>query len=385
MKLGSATFTDDPLARLAALDCRVLIKFDPMHPNSRNAQTSLVKSYMRTVFNIPEGRDYMWSGYPSEPILAEAAARLLNNKGGDLIMHQAPLILESALSSSFLARGERGELVARTLFTVAHDRAIMSAMPDPPAGPHFHRPVRFVEFLEHLLAPDIWAIVQDAPPGHAYPDSPSLKVAFQDAWVNFSHFVQLGNLASFTLHCASELLKRGAAMQTFDNQYNLDGGIPILHGDPSTTTISQNTTNVARYQVKNAAKQLRVAIDPRVVDSNENFPIITIIMQLGVEKEGKERVVVQTINKQDVMGPAGDLRPRPPSIQRRHYDITLYGCTSKTYSCIPENSLAYSRLLRTQKLMTNFPRANYCENLSSFFALKPVIHDMDSVSMSWGN
>jgi hypothetical protein len=168
MKLGSANFINDPLAQLAALDCRVLIRFDPMHANSRSAQANLVKTFMRTVFNIPESRDFMWSGYPSEPILAEAAARLLNVSTGQ-IMHTAPEILERALNSGFLARGERGELVARTLFTVAHDRAIMQQYPEVSDGAHFHRPVRLVELLKNLLAPDIWTTVCSAHAVHSIP------------------------------------------------------------------------------------------------------------------------------------------------------------------------------------------------------------------------
>ena len=75
MKLGSVS---DSSTKLAALDCRIPIRFDPLHAASQPKQAELVRSKMRIVFNIPEPRHYMWSGYPSEPILAEAAAHLLN-------------------------------------------------------------------------------------------------------------------------------------------------------------------------------------------------------------------------------------------------------------------------------------------------------------------
>jgi hypothetical protein len=386
MKLGSANFINDPLAQLAALDCRVLIRFDPMHANSRSAQADLVKTFMRTVFNIPESRDFMWSGYPSSPILAEAAARLLADSTGQ-IMHTAPEILERALNSGFLARGERGELVARTLFTVAHDRAIMQQYPEVPDGAHFHRPVRLVELPKNLLAPDIWTTVRSAHAVHSYPNDLTLENAFNDAWVNFSHFAQLGDHASFTLHCASELLKCGSAIQTFDNQYNMDGGLPVLHGDPSTTVISEESTSIAQWQVKNATKPIRVYPDAGLVGpSKKNLPIISIVMQLGVEMNDGERVAIETTLR-GIDAPSGrtqsTLKSFPAEIDRRHYVITLYGCTSKTYSCVPEDSTAYHRILGAQKPFTDFPRANVPDNKSSIYALKPVVYDQGDICMPW--
>src|ERR1700721_269103 len=139
----------------------------------------------------------MWSGYPSEPILAEAAARLLNPVHDHPIMKQAPEILESALNTGLLARGERGELVARALFTVAHDRAIMQRTPEVQGTSHFHRPLPLVMLLENLLAPDIWHKVRSAKPFYAFSDDPTLEDAFKAPWETFPHFFQLGTQLSF--------------------------------------------------------------------------------------------------------------------------------------------------------------------------------------------
>ena len=392
LKLTAGKHSAELHAKLAALDCCVLIRFDPIHRNSRVMQVDLVKSCMRTIFNIPENRDFMWSGYPSEPILAEAVARILNHSTSSF-MYSAPEILESALNTGLLARGERGELVARTLFTVAHDIAILASYPDVPPGPRFHRPLKFVTLLEHLLAPDIWTVVRNAQAFHAYSGGLTLENAFHNAWVNFSHFVQLGDHASFTLHCASELLKRGVAIQTFDNQYNMDGGLPLFFSDPDKNVIIQQATSMAQYQVKNAASPIAVHPDPTLVGlSKKNLPIISIIMQFGVEMKDGEQVIVTTTPK-NTNTPAGNTRAavqsrptnlqHPADISQRHYIITLYGCTSKTYCCIPNNLMSYSHILRAPKPFADFPRADSSDNASSLNALKPMIYDKGGICMPW--
>ena len=387
MKLGGDKFLDDKLAQLAALDCRVLIRFDPLRPNSRTTQADLVKTYMRCVFYIPDDRESMWSGYPSEPVIAEAAARLLNGGDSD-IMSLGPTILESALRQGLLARGERGELVARTLFTVAHDLAIMRRHTDAPLGPRFHRPVQFLDLLQNLLASDIWTVVRKALPFHAYPGAVTLEDAYKDAWVNFSHFVQLGDYASFNLGFASELLKRGAAMQTSDNHHNMDIGMPIYHGDPSTTIIGEDTTSIAQYQIKNASGEKSVFPDPSLAGSNEHRrPVISIVMQLGIENGDGERVKVVTKPK-GTDTPAGRTRSSvhsdPADINRRHYVIWLYGCSWKTYSCIPVGS-NYRRILRADKLFPNLAPADAPDNESSMYALKPVMFDREGICKAWSS
>jgi hypothetical protein len=327
----------------------------------------------------------MWSGYPSEPVLAEAAARLLNRTSTG-IASLAPQILEWALNKGFVARGERGELVVRTLFTVAHDLAILQQYPNVSVR-RFHYPVRLLTFLEQLLAPDIWHVVRNARPFHAYPGDPSLETAFHNAWLNFSHFIQLGDHSSFSLGCASELLKRGAAIQAYDNQYGVDGALPIFFGDPSKTTIDISQTSLVQYQVKNAATSIRVSPEPDIAGrSKANRPIISIVMQLGVEMDSGQRVVVQTTQK-GTDNPAGrtrsSVRSQPIDIERRHYLVTVYGCTSNTYRVVAETSTEYRHVLRAEKPFKDFPRAGWHENEESVFALKPVIYDKEGVHMPW--
>jgi hypothetical protein len=74
----SVTHTElNPVARTAVLDVLLNLDFEPRR-QARHRETELVASHMRTVFSVPKHREYFCSGYPSEPILAEAAARQMD-------------------------------------------------------------------------------------------------------------------------------------------------------------------------------------------------------------------------------------------------------------------------------------------------------------------
>ena len=121
-KLNPKQDFNDELAQLACLAFRIGLDFDASREIGRTTEIQLVESYMRIIFAVPNHREYMRAGTPSEPILAEAAALLLNARTNRM-QELAPTILNVAFERGFLARGERGELVARLLWTLAHDQA----------------------------------------------------------------------------------------------------------------------------------------------------------------------------------------------------------------------------------------------------------------------
>ena len=64
--------------RLATLCTRLDLEFDLTRSWARELTESMVGMHMRIAFNIPEHNDYINSGTPSEPLLAEAAAMFMN-------------------------------------------------------------------------------------------------------------------------------------------------------------------------------------------------------------------------------------------------------------------------------------------------------------------
>src|SRR5258708_37274921 len=68
-------YTSD--AKLAVIDVRVQLDYEPKREGTTATVSRLVASHMRTAFSLPRHRKYMRSGYPSEAWLAEEAEQEL--------------------------------------------------------------------------------------------------------------------------------------------------------------------------------------------------------------------------------------------------------------------------------------------------------------------
>ena len=212
-------FCRDKLAQLACLAFRIGLDFDASREIGRTTEVQLVESYMRIVFAVPNHREYMRTGTPSEPILAEAAARLLNSRANSVPLEElAPTVLKVAFQDGFLARGEMGELVARLLWTLAHDQV---ARNEPLYNQvAFHKPIRVLDFLRSLFHKDYWDIILDARPMGDV-NGPTLSEAFEKAYINFSHFMDAVD-GSVDFEKVYWLLLRGAALSCKRNQQSID-------------------------------------------------------------------------------------------------------------------------------------------------------------------
>jgi hypothetical protein len=181
MKLNQSRFTKRKMARLAALGCRVLLPFNHFSISSREAQATLVESYMQVVFYIPPTCEYIWSGYPSEPILSQAAGQLLNSQKRQFI-NFAPKIISRAFRNNLLDRGERGELIAQVLLTVAHDQVIIKDNKSlEPLFRPFHSPIKLLDLLEHLFSLEVWQVVRSAMALEAYEGDATLEDRYSKA------------------------------------------------------------------------------------------------------------------------------------------------------------------------------------------------------------
>jgi hypothetical protein len=122
-----------PAARTAVLDVLLSLGFEPRRQAARNREAELVASHMRIAFSVPKDREYLRSGYPSEPILAEAAARQMDEfqtLAADPDTSVMADILKSEFSSGLLDQGQRGEVVFRLLVSEAYRRAVRQDYPN---------------------------------------------------------------------------------------------------------------------------------------------------------------------------------------------------------------------------------------------------------------
>ncbi|KAF8333117.1 uncharacterized protein EI90DRAFT_2830562, partial [Cantharellus anzutake] len=212
---------------------------------------------MRVVYAIPEHREFMHTGSPSEPILAEAAGRHLNypyDRGG--IERQGPEILAKACEKGLLAKGERGELCGRLLVTIAHDIALKhrhslsEAVDGHPHNPYFHRPVHVLDFLCALFTEDFHDVILNAHSVTAKEDLPTLGTAFATSYIFFSHFALAEDTRMLSASNLAIALLRGMALQAKDNQKSIDAVIPVHMGPPD-MSISPKSTSAINLQFKN--------------------------------------------------------------------------------------------------------------------------------------
>jgi hypothetical protein len=105
MKLTARNYGKyDGRSYLAALSVRLLLDFEPRRITAIESENLMVAGHLRVANVIPSHREYIISSTPSEPIVAEAAAQVLQKQNMiDLLFYN--------LRDGLIEKGQRGELV----------------------------------------------------------------------------------------------------------------------------------------------------------------------------------------------------------------------------------------------------------------------------------
>ncbi|KAG5331360.1 hypothetical protein C0989_008083, partial [Termitomyces sp. Mn162] len=242
-----------PAQLLPALAVRVDLTFESNRDEAVLLEGLLVASSMRTVYSVPKHRQYLRGGYSSEPFVAEAAARAIFQwchntalgKASELspadkiakiiAMYKSsiPPALSVWLDRGLIDKGTRGELVARTLCTLAHDIAILEN-PDHEnvkavigcsiSEITFSKMIRVEDFLRALISKEFIDRVLDARSSNL--GGKKLRDAFKDGYVHFTQFVKAGDKSTITDEAVYLLFLRGAAIQGYGNMVSADLVIP---------------------------------------------------------------------------------------------------------------------------------------------------------------
>ncbi|KAG2088463.1 hypothetical protein BD769DRAFT_451985 [Suillus cothurnatus] len=178
---------NDTNQALAVLSQRFGLDICFGHPDAVSYLEKAVASHLRVSFSTTENRMWAFTGYPSEPLLSCVAAILLHRVPTNLAI--ALGVLKRKVDGGMVEIGQSGELTSRLLLLLAKDLLIRQ---DPPKGViqdlHYEgsgeaelidcQKVSVIDFLEYLLGKMFWSrTVKEA------------KVAFQHAYINFSHWV----------------------------------------------------------------------------------------------------------------------------------------------------------------------------------------------------
>ncbi|KAG6893777.1 hypothetical protein C0992_008675, partial [Termitomyces sp. T32_za158] len=408
------------------LAIRVDLTFESNRDEAVLLEGLLVASSMRTVYSVPKHRQYLRGGYPSEPFLAEAAARAIFKTCRTKAMKMEPDVnvarpedivdkiiaiykadIPSAVSewfkSGLIDKGQRGELVARMLCTLAHDVAILKKI----SFTHhivqdevsFSQMIPVIDFLRALISEDHIEAILEARPRNT--PGVSLKEAFKDGFVHFTHFVKAGDKETITQEAIYLLFVRGAAIQGYGNMYQVDLVIPVWIR--SSDCPDRWSMTAIFIQVKNRVNKAFIFIDAQQsfeffgqteTKEHKSRPYIALAMELGVlaseqkkakaesgstpaqksrqePKAGRKETTqtnLPTTPSKSRSTPQDPVTPSAVAIHSRElqqptrsganpypsYEISITGCSKREYNVVGESS--YSILLAHKDMLAEHPR-----------------------------
>jgi hypothetical protein len=210
---------------------------------------------MRTAFSVPADRAYFRSGYPSEPLLAEAAARQMHQfqtrQPGVNVMAQ---ILRSNLDSGLLDQGQRGEVVWRLLIMTAYMRAVQTDRPkDSP--PNFSKGCRLVTLITELFTEEYANQILTS-----VPDNTISTVTFAEAVVRFTHFGRMADDTAATTNVALAAFIRCMAIICWSSHEIINIPLPVLlkPGEKLSKGITSRVlVQIKRHKTKGSIAQYR--------------------------------------------------------------------------------------------------------------------------------
>jgi hypothetical protein len=398
----------------AVLDVLLTLDFEPRRQAAYDREAKLVAGHMRIAFSVPKDREYLRSGYPSEPLLAEAAARqmdefqmLAENPDTSVMAH----ILKSEFSSGLLDQGQRGEVVFRQLVSEAYRRAVRNDYPNN-LQHNFSSGCKLMTFIKTLFSDDCAKRVLNSVPDNVK-SSTTFATEFEDAVVRFTHFGKMADDTAVTTHAMFAAFVRCMAVICWSSQNTVDLLIPVLLMSREKLRESVMTgllIQVKRRKAKGSIIQYEINQDalgffPAPIDSTADVrPYITLVAELGVQlpisPAASTNVKVREKLAQSYPNPpmtALETPRKPPVVEMStvfitpsklripeqpkriahsrdvhpRYSIFAYGCSDTVYGVIGHSDRAvYKFLLANHDMLDEHPRKDE-DSLRAVRTMKP--------------
>jgi len=357
----------------------------------------------------------MRSGYSSEPILAEAAAnlmqqlRMIKQSNDDYPKDRIANILKRHIDNGLVSKGELGELIGRLLLILAIDGAQEVTQGIHP--PQWSKPIGLIDFMKSLLGTEnyeehVRRCVPDNSSGVAFEDY------FQNSVIRFTHFARADDDSGVTTEAACAAFVRGLGVQCNRCQQSADAALSVLINKNEPVEEENMTMMLISFKNRSKARNLcDTAIDADVLGCfpesdveeqdtpGEMRSYICLIMELGVQPRlevgesspttkstlkrskdasAKPRKKVKTVAsastsrevKIESKVEAVRRSPRGRGGKRVHprYVIRICGCSPAVYGVV-HNKDVYAHLLHTRRIFTEHARGQ--EFVSAVRQLKP--------------
>ncbi|TFK93135.1 hypothetical protein K466DRAFT_538427 [Polyporus arcularius HHB13444] len=417
--------TDYPrAARTAVIDARIMLSYGA-HPSAQQYQMDLVASHVRTVYSIPRDRECIYSGYSSEPVLAEAAARQLalwrelepqNPDNTRPLIEPAVAILQRLLQQDLLARGETGEIgktVGRLLLLLARDNAARSSS-NPKQTTHYSRPISVEAFITALFPTDIAERILESVPDNQVPgeDTKTFREVFKDAVLNFTHYAKWEDDSVLSEDGALGCFIRHLAGICGDRKAIVDAFLPILMDRQAPLSPDVMSGIFIQFKLRGKAGiRSAYAIDEEAIgffggDGKTLQPYITLIMELGgtnplpllertptdyhsptavleraqiARQGGSTSSPIAPVSPSQAVIPDAQVRGHRLAVHPR-YSMYVYGCSPSVYKVIGKQERGiYKRIIRSGDLLGEHPRQD-AQSLAALRNQKPFF---DHASLNW--
>jgi hypothetical protein len=138
-------------------------------------------------------------------------------------------MLDSVTANGLIAKGERGELVVRLLFTFAHDAAIrkQAALSGVKVEEIWYsQSILLTDFLTALVGDDYATKIFESTPQNM--QGSTFMEAFKDARVHFTHFGKASDSSTLNDEAAFAFICHSIAGQCFDRQADMKFFLPLL-------------------------------------------------------------------------------------------------------------------------------------------------------------
>ncbi|RPA84583.1 hypothetical protein BJ508DRAFT_359610 [Ascobolus immersus RN42] len=302
--LSSSTFNPkDENHVLAVLSNRICL--EPC-VSSRETATLLqeaVKSHLRVILEMDSRHGLVRTYVASEPVVAEAAACLLNST--DSWIEAISTLHHKLLAPGLMDKGRTGDMVIQLLLVYARDLLLAKKRHTVLT---YSQPFLLTEFLQQLLHFKLAETALELPPrtmNARNENGPDLVTGFQTARMNFTHFMSTSAPLDPTnmAHLVHRLLQRHAALQLKDTQSNWDLLIPLYFGEPE-AKFDRKEMGVLVVQVKDRNNSKAWDVPDEVYENyfaQNNLRVISITFELGSLKPD---VVSGIRNLLDLGGPA---------------------------------------------------------------------------------
>jgi hypothetical protein len=208
-----------------------------------------IANHMRVCVAIEDGIETLRGIASSEPILSEAASRIMRSPKFCLLT-----ALSKVLSGYCINRGDRGELVVAAFFAWARDKVAGGIKPLPP--PRLCPLFSVTDLFQHLFTESKCNIMFDSKPSLRHPDDPSLpfKTVFKKAMMHFNHLIKPQEQGVLALPYLLHFIARGAAALGANGQPGFDAVYPFMY---NTTDLDINKLGFIIVQVRNRSAKTK--------------------------------------------------------------------------------------------------------------------------------